>query len=94
MVQVKRPANHVTRGLTHGVNFRGEAMPDLSERQVAWLKQNFPAKCWDHRRETQAEHLEYGGMVKLAETLIAMYESNADTDEGLDPTMIDADAAN
>lgn len=83
---MKKPQNHVTRGLASKLEHTGTPFPDLTQAQVDWIKANIPPKCYDHRSEVIEDHLKYAGKVAWGLELINQWEERLSVDA------IDADA--
>lgn len=58
--------------------------PQVSKEMAEWLRENYPPLCWDPRKQTEAQHHAYRGMVDLADYLIACHEQGVDPETGLD----------
>ena len=95
---IARPSNHVTRALdaklTSGRPDSPGPMPPVSDDFVRWLEANFPPRCKEPGEGLEA-HLDYGGKVRLAETIRSNHElsKRSAADLMLDPDLDDNEIA-
>jgi hypothetical protein len=79
---VKKPTNHVTRGLGEFANpALWVHLPVLDLTAIAQLEKEYPASCLA-RGETVEEHLRYAGKVELIAQLRQRYEASDEDDLG------------
>lgn len=58
-----------------------ERCPDLTAKQVEWLRETYPLPVWDGRPETAADYHRRVGIHELTESLAHMLSEEADSED-------------